>query len=208
MGNVAATERLQRLLDLGFSVEESRLALEATSGDVDAAIAILMARRKQANQHKTFAERINYVLKQQRPWGEFFERFLWPEHFDERVRTNLFYYRANYLVLSLGLMVVAVLSQPALLLLAILNAALLAAALCMRDDEPLPFTSIVLDRNQRVGAVGLSALASVNSSGHASTVCRVLILCAGLILAHATFRARSISARWSFFKAEAAEKLD
>ena len=31
---------------------------------------------------------------------------------------------------------------------AILNAALLAAALCMRDDEPLPFTSIVLDRNQ------------------------------------------------------------
>ena len=101
MGNAAASPRLQRLIDLGFDEAECRYALAAADGDVDRAAALLLERR-----HKHGIARIvNDVLRDQRPWDEFFARFMWPEHWHERVHTNLLYYRANYVVLCTFLLV-------------------------------------------------------------------------------------------------------
>ena len=90
MGNVQATERLQVLMDLGFTAAESRQALAATSGDVDRAAALLLAHRRERERREGgIAALVNEVLREQRPWNEFTERFLWPEHLNERVHTNL-----------------------------------------------------------------------------------------------------------------------
>ena len=95
MGNVQATARLQRLMDLGFSAAEARQALEQTNNDVDRAAELLLARRARESQ-SVLVRSINRLLRTQRPWSEFFERFMWPEHLEERVRTNLSYYAAKY----------------------------------------------------------------------------------------------------------------
>ena len=44
-----STDRLRRLQEMGFSVADSRVALEATNGDVDKA-AELLTRRRQAEE--------------------------------------------------------------------------------------------------------------------------------------------------------------
>jgi len=84
----ASTPRLDRLTSLGFSVAEARLALEHTNGDVDQAAVCLLAKRRQ-EASAGLANRANAILRTQRPWPEFFERFLWPEHLQERLGTNL-----------------------------------------------------------------------------------------------------------------------
>ena len=56
-----------------------------------------------------------------------FREILWPEHPDERLQTNLLYYRANYLVVTGGVVIVALLLQPAPLC-AVLCAVLIVGA--------------------------------------------------------------------------------
>ena len=97
MGAGMSSAHLKVLTDMGFGETESRMALEAAAGDVNAA-AEYLARRRAARQQAeggAIAFRINELLREQRPWPEFFERFLWPEHLSERVQTNLLYYRAK-----------------------------------------------------------------------------------------------------------------
>ena len=104
MGATSSTARLDRITALGFSVAEARLALEHTNGDVDRAILCLLAKRRQeAAAEQGLANRVNAILRGQRPWPEFFERFLWPEHLHERLSTNLVYYEAPVLGLGSGL---------------------------------------------------------------------------------------------------------
>ena len=104
MGAASSTARLDRITALGFSVAEARLALEHTNGDVDRAILCLLAKRRQeAAAEQGLANRVNAILRRQRPWPEFFERFLWPEHLHERLSTNLVYYEAPVLGLGLGI---------------------------------------------------------------------------------------------------------
>jgi len=104
MGAASSTARLDRITALGFSVAEARLALEHTNGDVERAILCLLAKRRQeAAAEQGLANRVNAILRRQRPWPEFFERFLWPEHLHERLSTNLVYYEAPVLGLGLGL---------------------------------------------------------------------------------------------------------
>ena len=102
MGATNSTERLDHLTSLGFSVSEARLALDATGGNLEQAESLLRAKREREQASSSFGERVNLVLRQQRPWSEFVERFLWPEHLEERLATNLLYYQANYLVLCCG----------------------------------------------------------------------------------------------------------
>ena len=58
-------------MDLGFSVAEARQALEATSGDVDKAAAILQAARREREMQNggRLAYYANEVLRTQRPWN-------------------------------------------------------------------------------------------------------------------------------------------
>ena len=67
-----------------------------------------------------------------------------------------------------------------------------------------------VSRRVFLGALGAAAMASavvVHMSGSVSRIARVALLCAGLCLGHAAFRARTVAARWSFFK-DQAEKVD
>ena len=208
MGADLSTARLQRLTEMGFSVAESRIALEATGGDVDRAAILLTRRRREREQAAggALAYRINEFLREQRPWQEFFERFLWPEHMRERVQTNLLYYRGNYAIICGGCTVLGVLAQPSLLVVAGLVAATFYGAIEW-GDEVVPVLNQRLALEQRATAAALMSCVLVNYSGFAPKVFRIVILCAGLVLSHAAFRARSLQARWAFFKNEV-EKTD
>ena len=201
MGNTPTTERLQHLTNLGFTVAESRAALRHTDGDVEKAAAILQRLRRQkaarANSAAGLVDRVNDLLREQKPWSEFFEKFLWPEHLDERLQTNLLYYRANYLVVTGGVVIVALLLQPALLLCAVLCSVLIVGAAAF--TEPVPGLDAPLALPQRLAVGCLGAAWVVNATGHAPAVARICVVATGLTLAHATFRARTMASRWHNF---------
>ena len=149
------------------------------------------------------------MLREQRPWNEFAERFMAPEHLGERVQTNLLYYRGNYLVMCGGVCAVGILVQPTLLVVAgLVGAAFYGAA--EWGDAPVSGLEQRFDFQQRMCAAGLASAALVNYSGVLDKVARIGLVCAALVLGHAAFRARSIAARWSFFKetVEANAKMD
>ena len=207
MGGSVSTARMQRLTEMGFTVAESRAALEATAGDVDRAAELLTERRRarEAAEGGRLAFRINAFLQHQRPWDEFFGKFLWPEHLQERLDTNLFYYRANYFLICGGVAGVSLLMQPALLVLAGVCVGLHAAA--AEWEAPVPLLNAPLTLEQRLVAATFASSLLMHWSGHAYYLLRVLLLCGGLTLGHATFRARNLSARWSWFR-DQVEKLD
>ena len=207
MGAEVSTARLDRLTALGFSVTEARLALDATNGDVQRAEALLLAkRRREASAGHGLANKINAILRTQRPWPEFFERFLWPEHLNERLATNLVYYEANYIVLCGGISIISVLLNPSLLLVTGLVGGLFGGAVVWDGDlnalVPQLGLPAPLTQQQRLVAAGLGSSLVVNGMGHTGSLCRVALLCFGMVLAHATFRARSLKARWTFFQEE------
>lgn len=208
MGVSASTERISQLTAMGYSVTESRMALEATGGNVQRAAAILVERRRRAEAAAggVFALRVNHFLRTQRPWQEFFERFLWPEHWLERVETNLVYYRANYAIVAAAAALVHLLAQPGLLVLAAAGAGLHVGAHAW-GDTPVPGLERPLPLGQRLAAASLASSLLVSWSGSSRPVLRVVLTAGGLVLAHASFRARSLAARWSFFK-ESVEKED
>ena len=75
MGADLSTGRaLTQLTAMGFSVAESQMALEATGGDVQAAAELLVQRReaRERDAGGVVAVRINELLRDQRPWPEFF----------------------------------------------------------------------------------------------------------------------------------------
>uniref|UniRef100_A0A7S0IKP1 PRA1 family protein n=1 Tax=Calcidiscus leptoporus TaxID=127549 RepID=A0A7S0IKP1_9EUKA len=195
MGNIPPTARLQRLMDLGFTVAEARIALAEADGDVDRAAAIL-ERRRNLNAKRGFAERVNGLLREQRPWAEFFDRFLWPEHLNERVNTNLMYYRGNYIVLCAGLVLLHMLIRPAMLLVGSVAAGLPVLALSWGET---PVLGQPLDLTQRLVAAGLASALLLHWSGYVWELLGLAGTCSGIVLAHATFRARSLSSRWKFF---------
>jgi len=199
MGADLSTERLARLTALGFDVASCRAALDACDGDVDRAAHMLRERARAARGGGGAEElgvRINAMLREQRPWQEFYERFLWPEHPRERVLTNLVYYRANYLILVSGATLVAVLLMPHLLFTAALVAMTFGGAVMLGNTDIPQIGSLELE--QRLAAACIPAAWLLNSSGCAGSLARLASVCAGLVLAHATFRARSLSSRWKY----------
>lgn len=202
MGAELSTARLKTLTDMGFTVAESRLALEATNGDVQRAAELLIARRnaREADQGGIVARRVNEMLREQRPWNEFFDRFLWPEHLQERIQTNLLYYRANYCIIGGGVALVGVLLQPALIVVAGLIGGIFFGAIEFGDTRLVPGINQRLTFEQRVCAAGMAASAVINYSGALQKFARIAVVGGGLVLTHAAFRARSLAARWSFFK--------
>ena len=201
MGNSVSTPRLDRLTAHGFSVTECRMALAAADGNVERAEQMLLERRRQAASGGAIASRVNAYMQDQRPWSEFFERFLWPEHWQERVQTNLVYYRANYVLVCLVIVLTSVIISPSLLLVAIIAFGGVAGAIAW-GDEPVPGLNQPLSLEQRLAGASLVAAVCVNMSGHAQTMARLALACTVVVLAHASFRARSLSSRWKFFMSE------
>ena len=205
MGADLSTARVKTLTDMGFSVAESRLALEATSGDVQRATEILLARRQaQERAHGgALAARINHFLKDQRPWDEFFGTFLWPDHPQQRIQTNLVYYKANYAIVSAAVAGIGLLMQPRLLGMGALAAAIHFGA--AQWDGPVPGYDRPLEFEQRLMAATLLSSVLVHWSGGAWQLTRIALVCGGCVLGHATFRSRTLAARWNFFR-ESVEK--
>ena len=161
MGAELSTARVSRLTALGFDVASVRAALEACDGDVDRAEQLLRqerARRETAARGggdggaEEIGRAVNSVLREQRPWSEFGERFLWPEHPRERMLTNLVYYRANYLILCVAATLVAMLLVPQLLFTAGLVAMTFGGAVAL-GNTPVPHIGpLQLEQARRGGA--------------------------------------------------------
>ena len=161
MGAELSTARVSRLTALGFDVASVRAALEACDGDVDRAEQLLRqerARRETAARGggdggaEEIGRAFNSVLREQRPWSEFGERFLWPEHPRERMLTNLVYYRANYLILCVAATLVAMLLVPQLLFTAGLVAMTFGGAVAL-GNTPVPHIGpLQLEQARRGGA--------------------------------------------------------
>jgi hypothetical protein len=199
MGAEISTERLARLTALGFDVASCRAALDACDGDVARAERLLRAQARAARAGagtEQLGIQINMILREQRPWSEFFDRFLWPEHPRERLLTNLVYYRANYLVLCFFATLVAVLLLPQLFFTAAMVAMTFGGAV-MLGDSPVPGLG-PLQLEQRLAVACIPAAWLLNTSGCAGIVAQLGSVCSGLVLAHATFRARSLSSRWRY----------
>lgn len=209
MGADVSSARLTKLTEMGFTVAESRLALEATSGNVEAAAEILLAdrRERERRQGGALAARVNSFLRTQQPWNEFFGRFLWPEHLNDRVSTNLLYYRANYALICAGIVGVTALVQTRLLVLLGSSLGLFYCAAEWNGQLPSEWSTPPLRIEQRLSGALFCSMLLVQWCGVASTVSRLTMLCGGLVLGHATFRARSLASRWAFFK-ETVEKQD
>ena len=71
------------------------------------------------------------------------------------------------------------------------------------DTRPVPVLNQPLEFQQRLCAAGLASALLVQMSGSTALISRVLLVCGGVTLGHATFRARSLAARWSRFKSDA-----
>ena len=209
MGAEGSTTRLQALVEMGFSVVEARLALEATSGNVERAAELLKAHRREREraQGGPLVARINAFLRNQQPWSEFFDKFLWPEHLHERIETNLLYYRANYAIICGAIVGISALQQPKLLALLGASIALHYGASEWDGRMPAEWNMAPLRLNQRlvIALIGSSLL--VNWLDATATVMRVSVLCAGVVLGHASFRARTLNSRWAYFKSSV-EKSD
>merc|ERR1740139_549299 len=131
------------------------------------------------------ANRANAILRTQRPWPEFFERFLWPEHLQERLGTNLVYYEANYVILCSGLAIVAILLNPSLLFAMALVVAFVGGAAAWDGDvnalAPQLGIAAPLSLQQRLVVARLGSSLIVNSTGHATSICRLALLCTGVV---------------------------
>ena len=95
---------------------------------------------------------------------------------------------------------VSVLQSPALLLTVALSGGLIYGAVEWGDDTPVPGLGQRLSLEQRASAAALGSAILVQWLGSTAQLARVAFLCAGLTLSHAAFRARSLAARWSFFR--------
>ena len=115
------------------------------------------------------------------------------------MQTNLLYYRGNYAVICGGVALLSILLRPVLLISTAVSAGIVYGAVEW-GDAPVPGLNAPLTFEQRAAAGALAAMAFVNWFGSAGEVARVVLLCTGMTLGHATFRARSIAARWTFFK--------
>lgn len=97
--------------------------------------------------------------------------------------------------------------QPALLIVGGLVGATVFGAVEWGDQRPVPLLEQPLAFEQRLTAALLASASVVHLSGTAGQLARVGLLCGGLTLGHAAFRARSLGARWAKFKDDAT-KLD
>lgn len=75
----------------GYSEAEAHVAWRAAGGDHMRALRVLEERRREREHGGALVRQINELLSEQRPWNEFFARFLWPEHLYARIQTNLLY---------------------------------------------------------------------------------------------------------------------
>lgn len=130
----------------------------------------------------------------QRRWNEFFGEFASPNSLEERVGTNLQYYRGNYAFLVAGFAVLSLALNPQSFVgvLAIGMLALIATSV-----------SVELSPGQRVGPAAKAAVVGVvaayvllRSGGLFWSLYGVLV---GLVFSglHAVFRTRSLKSRFS-----------
>jgi len=116
-------------------------------------------------------------------------------------------YRANYAILCAGIIGIASLLQHRLLMVVGGSIALHYVGAEWDGRLPADWQTPPLRLEQRLTASLFGSVLLAHYMDATSRLMRVGILCGGLVLGHATFRARSLSARWAFFR-DSVEKQD
>lgn len=136
--------------------------------------------------------------KELRPWSEFFATFKAPDFtqkiLEERIITNFLYYRSNYVILMLGILILQILFSPIILLSFLLVFGVITY-LCHYHKTTLKVGDYKIDAmGKQYLALGISILILIITGTITSlmwTLVYGLILC-GL---HVVFRPRNVSSK-------------
>jgi len=136
--------------------------------------------------------------KELRPWSEFFGNFKAPEFtskiLEERVVTNLLYYRSNYVVLCFGILCLQILFSPIILLSFFLVFGVFAY-LCHFHRSVLQIGDFKFDNTgKQYIAIGISAFVLI-VTGTITSLLWTLIYSLFLCGLHLLFRPRNISSK-------------
>lgn len=145
------------------------------------------------------AELQNTGWKSQRPWGEFFEKFKSPkawsrEALDERITTNVLHFRGNYLFVCAAILIIFIVTSPALLGVAVLSTLIL---LFFFGNEPTPvvISGREFTEAERRLIASVSVLLLLSATGAIYRLLYATGVSALLCLLHAIFRPRNLKSK-------------
>eukprot|EP00270_Netrium_digitus_P013604 TRINITY_DN4537_c0_g1_i1.p1 TRINITY_DN4537_c0_g1~~TRINITY_DN4537_c0_g1_i1.p1 ORF type:complete len:213 (+),score=20.97 TRINITY_DN4537_c0_g1_i1:212-850(+) len=134
------------------------------------------------------------AVAQQRPWAELIDRQMIsrPENVAEatsRIRRNLWYFRANYIVVISAVITLSVLWNPMALIWLALLFLVWAYVLVFRGDQPLVIGGRVLSETEKFwGLVAISVIVIFGFTSVGSILISGLVMGALAIAVHAAVR--------------------
>lgn len=148
--------------------------------------------------------------KEVKPWGEFVSAMKSPSHWDaktieQRISTNLLYYRSNYLAICCGIVLFRILFSPFILFSLLLVLAFNSYFLIVTKGA-LQFGEIIIDRQKKIQGCMVLSILFLALIGTLSALFWSLFLCLFICFSHMLFRARSISSKMN--KAQEEVKLN
>lgn len=137
--------------------------------------------------------------KEVKPWGEFISSMKPPAHWDaktieQRVSTNMLYYRSNYLVICGVILALRILFAPFIIMSLILVAALFGYVRVF-SKGPITIGELRLDETKQMQITIATSLIFLGLVGTLQALFWVILLCICVCSAHMLFRARSISSK-------------
>lgn len=154
------------------------------------------------DQIHVFAEQAKTLgLKELQPWDEFFTGFKPPkswtrEDVEKRVVTNFLQYRTNYVLACMGVVVLSLVTSPALILVLLLCAGLWfyvmvvkAGSIVIGDSE--------YDETKKAIACGGATLMLLVLFGQLLKLLGIFALCAILVGLHLLFRQRNMKSKFN-----------
>lgn len=136
--------------------------------------------------------------KELRPWSEFFATFKAPQfnpkHLEQRMTTNFLHYRSNYVLLSVGILLLQILLKPLIIMSSLVIAGLCYYLLVIHKKTLLVGEFIIDVQGKQYICIGISILILV-LSGTLERLLWTLIYCILVCGLHMVFRPRSVSSK-------------
>ena len=136
--------------------------------------------------------------KEMRPWSEFSAVFKPPQftskYIEQRMVTNMLYYRTNYLMIILAICIIKIIFSPSLLITLILCSAFTFYAKYMLK-APIKAGEVVINEDQKnVGIIGINVL-TLLIMGALVEICWMFLYSFIICILHMTMRPRNVGSK-------------